>query len=252
MCKMAAIAKFVFLVVAALTLTIVNAGPAKKSVSDLIDVVEEYRVRFEELGLEKDQLLQFARVALFATYRHMNEDMLINLGNARNTIEFGFDETRSQIADDMLDGGDEECLLDLVSQIVDEQRRLASGMSECAAASNNAKGELSYSFLEELDLLQRLSTAQTEYVLFSFSNHNSFADPEQHAEFLRRTYEESEDLWNDQVRPIIQFEIDAMEYNRMILVAENLECLNELEQQLQTFDDEIREKVKTCVEPFRA
>ncbi|XP_055534363.1 uncharacterized protein LOC129723897 [Wyeomyia smithii] len=254
---MAAIARFVLLAAAVLAAT--QAAPAEKSspskilrsVTDLIAVVEEYQPRFEELSLEKDQMLAFARTALFATFRHMNEEMLINFGNTRNAIEYGFDETRAEIADDILSGGDEDCLLNLVSLIIDEQRELASRMSECANTSNQDKDELAYSFYEVLELLQRMSTSLTEHLLWTFSNYNSFVSPAEHADFIQRSFEESVDLWNNEVQAVIQFEIDAMEYNRPILVAENLECLNRVAEQVQPFDEEIRSRISTCVAPLK-
>ncbi|XP_058811731.1 uncharacterized protein LOC131676602 [Topomyia yanbarensis] len=246
---MAAIMKFVFLLATASM--VVNAAPSKKSIADVVEVTEEFRVRFEELSQEKEQMLQFARTALFATYRHMNEDMLIDLGNTRNTIDYGFDETRTLIAEKLLMGGDEDCLLDLVSQIRDEQRALASGMSVCAAGSNDAKDELASSFLEVLILLQRLATAQTEIVLWSYTNYNSVVASADHADYLRRTFGEMDYLWNTQVKQILQFEIDAMEHNRPILVAQNLDCLDKLPQQLLLFDEQIRSKISTCAAPLK-
>lgn len=235
----------------------VNAAPAsspakKNTVGDLIAVVQEYAPKFEELSLEKDQLLQFARTGLFATYRNMNEDLLVNLGNARNSIEYGFDEVRTYIAAKLLDGGDEECLLDLVSQLVAEQRALAMAMSLCSSFTTDAKDDLSYSFIEMLDLLQRLSTALSEYVLWSFSNHNSVNDPEDHAAYLRRTYQESADMWEQQVVPLVQFQLDAMEYNKPLIISENLGCLDKLVEQVDIFEVYIREQMYYCAAPLKA
>ncbi|KXJ79198.1 hypothetical protein RP20_CCG002081 [Aedes albopictus] len=245
----------VLLVVAVSVATSAAPSPAvvkRNSVGDLVAVINEYAPKFEELGHEKDQLLQFARTGLFATYRHMNEDLLENLGNARNAIEYGFDEIRTKIAAKMLDGGDEECLLDLVRQIVDEQRALAMAMSLCSSFTTDAKDDLSYSFYEMLELLQRLSTALSEYVLWSFSTHNSVADPEDHANYLRRTYQESVDLWDQQVVPLVQFQLDAMEYNKPLIVAENQSCLDKLIEQVGTFNEYIYGQFEYCAAPWKA
>ncbi|XP_065085888.1 uncharacterized protein LOC135707906 [Ochlerotatus camptorhynchus] len=249
--------KLVALLLVAAVSVAVNAAPAsspakKNTVGDLIAVVKEYAPKFEELSLEKDQLLQFARTGLFATYRDMNEDLLVSLGNARNAVEYGFDEVRTYIAAKLLDGGDEDCLLDLVSQIVAEQRVLASAMSLCSSFTTVAKDDLSYSFHEMLDLLQRLSTALSEYVLWSFSTHNSVSDPEDHAEYLRRTYQESADMWDQQVLPLVQFQLDAMEYNKPLIIAENQSCLDKLVEQVDTFEEYIREQMYYCTAPLKA
>ncbi|XP_062540368.1 uncharacterized protein LOC134208403 [Armigeres subalbatus] len=235
----------------------INAAPSpavveKNAVGDLIAVVDEYAPLFAELSKEKDQLLQFARTGLFATYRHMNEDLLKNFGEARNAIDFGFDETRNLIAAKIIDGGDEECLLNLVRQIVDEQRALASAMSLCALFSTTAKDDLSYSFVEMLDLLQRLSTSLSEYVIWSFSTHNSVKNASAHAEYLPRVYQESVDMWDDQVLPLVQFQLDAMEYNKPIIVAENLNCLDKLVEQITPFNEYIYQQLEYCAAPWNA
>ncbi|EDS33647.1 conserved hypothetical protein [Culex quinquefasciatus] len=247
--------KLVFCAVALLA-TIAAAPssiPSKKStIGELVEIVEEYRVLFEELSQEKDQMLAFARTGLFASYRHMNEAILENLGETRNTIEYGFDELRTDIAAAILDGGDEDCLLGLASEIRDEQRALATGMSICSQFTTDVKDDLSYSFYEVLELLQRLSTALSEYTTWSFSTHNSVTDPQEHAEYLRRTYVESRDMWEYEVLPIIQFQIDAIEYNRPIVVDDNMDCLEKIVDQMPMFEEYIRGKMETCAEPFKA
>ncbi|XP_055587532.1 uncharacterized protein LOC129739977 [Uranotaenia lowii] len=242
---MAAIMKFVALLA---LVAVIHANPVakKRSISNLIDVVEEYKLLFNDLSHEKDQLLQFARVSLFATYSLMNQDLLKDLGHTRNAIEFGFDELIGDIAEEITEGGNEECLLNLTAQIRREQVELAETMGVCSALTGSAKDDLSYSFYEFIDLLQRLSTALSEYVLWSFAVENSVTHADRQAENIRQMYEDSVEMWDEVVLPLIQFEINAMEYNRPIIVANNKDCLDILIEKVDLLNEELREQLGSC------
>ncbi|ETN57737.1 hypothetical protein AND_010695 [Anopheles darlingi] len=241
-----------FLLIAAFVLAAgVSAAPsqtaAKPRTAELREAIEEYRVRFNELHQEKDQFLQFARTGLWASVRYMNEDILENLGEVRNTIEYGFDDVRLEISLQIVEGThNEQCLLDLVYEIVDEKVRLGDELSRCSSTATDAKDSLPESFYEFLNLLQRISTSIAETTLYTFINQNSVSDPERHLEYLREAYEETERSWLEEALPLMQFELDAMEYNRPLIVADNAECLAVIIEQQQSFEDNIRARIPSC------
>ncbi|XP_058117561.1 uncharacterized protein LOC131287207 [Anopheles ziemanni] len=229
-----------------------SGAPSKTAVkprnAELREALEEYRVRFDELHREKDQFLQFARTGLWASVRTMNEQVLEDLGEARNNAEYGFDDVRLEISLLIVEGNhQEQCLLDLVYEIVDEKVRLGDEISACAAGTTESKDSLPESFYEFLNLLQRLSNSIAELTLYSFISQNAVADPERHLEFLEETFVETERTWNDEARPLMQFELDAMEYNRPLIVADNADCLQVVAEAQQSFEDYIREKIPSCL-----
>uniref|UniRef100_A0A182NL55 Uncharacterized protein n=1 Tax=Anopheles dirus TaxID=7168 RepID=A0A182NL55_9DIPT len=243
---------FVLIAACALLASAVNGAPSKTVIKprsqELRDAIEEYRVRFDELHKEKDQFLQFGRTGLWATVRHMNEDVLQDLGETRNIVEYGFDDVRLEISLLIVEGNhNEQCLLDLVYEIVAEKVQLGNQISVCAAGTTDEKDSLPASFYEFLNLLQRLSNSIAETTLYTFVSQNSVSDPERHLEFLQEAYEETERAWTQEALPLMQFELDAMEYNRPLIVADNAQCLQAINEQQQAFEDSIRARMPLCL-----
>uniref|UniRef100_A0A182JNB7 Protein TsetseEP domain-containing protein n=1 Tax=Anopheles atroparvus TaxID=41427 RepID=A0A182JNB7_ANOAO len=240
-----------FVLIAALAV-LASGAPSKMAIKprneELREALEEYRVRFDELHREKDLFLQFARTGLWASVRQMNEEVLQDLGAVRNTVEYGFDDVRLDISLLIVEGNhQEQCLLDLVYEIVAEKVRLGDEISRCAAGTTETKDALPESFYEFLNLLQRLSNSIAELTLYSFISQNSVTDPEAHLAFLEETFVETERSWNDEARPLMQFELDAMEYNRPLIVADNAACVAEITASQQSFENYIREKIPSCL-----
>uniref|UniRef100_A0A182MAQ5 Protein TsetseEP domain-containing protein n=1 Tax=Anopheles culicifacies TaxID=139723 RepID=A0A182MAQ5_9DIPT len=243
---------FVLIAACALMASTVSTAPSKTDIKprneELREAIEEYRVRFDELHKEKDQFLQFARTGLWATVRRMNEEVLVDLGETRNIVEYGFDDVRLDISLLIVEGNhDEQCLLNLVYDIVDEKVRLGEEISRCSAGTTDTKDSLPASFYEFLNLLQRLSNSIAETTLYTFVSQNSVADPERHLEFLQESFAETDRAWNEEALPLVQFELDAMEYNRPLIVADNAECLQEIQNSQQAFEDSIRQRISSCL-----
>ncbi|XP_052890894.1 uncharacterized protein LOC128299080 [Anopheles moucheti] len=243
---------FVLIAACALMASSISAAPSKTVIKphnqELREAIEDYRVRFDDLHKEKDQFLQFARTGLFATVRRMNEEVLIDLGEARNTVEYGFDDVRLEISLAIVEGNhNEQCLLDLVYEIVAEKVQLGDEISRCSAGTTDTKDALPASFYEFIDLLQRLSNSIAETTLYTFVSQNSVSDPERHLEFLQESYDETARAWNEEALPLMQFELDAMEYNRPLIVADNAECLQVVVERQQGFEDTIRERIPSCL-----
>ncbi|XP_052866090.1 uncharacterized protein LOC128272339 [Anopheles cruzii] len=248
---MAASRTFVLAVSVAVLATAISAAPTNVVVkphnAELQAALEEYRVRFDDLHTEKDQFLQFARTGLWASLRHMNEEVLQDLGETRNTVEFGFDDVRTEISLVIINGtSNEQCLLDLVREIIDEKVVLGTEISRCAAVTIATMDALPQSFYEFINLLQRLSSSIAETTLYSFVSQNSVIDPERHLAFLEDAFVETERTWVEEALPLIQFELDAMEYNRPVIVDENAECLQVIAAQQQSFEANIRSRIPTC------
>ncbi|XP_035902379.1 uncharacterized protein LOC118507685 [Anopheles stephensi] len=242
---------FSFVLIAACAL-MVSAAPSKPAIKprnqELREAIEEYRVRFDELHKEKDQFLQFGRTGLWATVRAMNEEILVDLGETRNTVEYGFDDVRLDISLLIVEGNhNEQCLLDLVYEIVAEKVELGDEISRCAAGATETKDALPESFYEFINLLQRLSNSIAETTLYSFVSQNSVTDPERHLEFLQEAFEETDRAWNEEALPLMQFELDAMEYNRPLIVADNAQCLQTIVDRQQAFEDSIRARIPSCL-----
>uniref|UniRef100_A0A182P633 Protein TsetseEP domain-containing protein n=1 Tax=Anopheles epiroticus TaxID=199890 RepID=A0A182P633_9DIPT len=244
---------FVLIAACALLASSVSAAPSAKSAAkprseELRDAIEEYRVRFDELHKEKDQFLQFARTGLWASVRAMNEEVLQDLGETRNNVEYGFDDVRLEISLLIVEGNhNEQCLLDLVYDIVEEKVRLGEEISRCADDTNDAKDALPESFYEFLNLLQRLSNSIAETTLYSFVSQNSVTDPERHLAFLEESFAETDRAWNEEALPLVQFELDAMEYNRPLIVADSAQCLQVINDRQQAFEDSIRQQIPSCM-----
>ncbi|EGK96722.1 AGAP013272-PA [Anopheles gambiae str. PEST] len=243
---------FVLIAACALLASGVSAAPSKTAMKprsqELRDAIEEYRVRFDELHKEKDQFLQFARTGLWATVRAMNEEVLQDMGETRNIVEYGFDDVRLDISLLIVEGNhNEQCLLDLVYEIVEEKVLLGQEISRCADDTTDAKDSLPESFYEFLNLLQRLSNSIAETTLYTFVSQNSVNDPERHLEFLEESFEETDRAWNEEALPLVQFELDAMEYNRPLIVADNAQCLQAINDRQQAFEDSIRERIPSCL-----
>uniref|UniRef100_A0A182K0T3 Protein TsetseEP domain-containing protein n=1 Tax=Anopheles christyi TaxID=43041 RepID=A0A182K0T3_9DIPT len=243
---------FVLIAACALLASGVRAAPSKTAIKprseELRDAIEEYRVRFDELHKEKDQFLQFARTGLWASVRGMNEEVLQDLGETRNNVEYGFDDVRLEISLLIVEGNhNEQCLLDLVYEIVREKVQLGDEISRCADDANDAKDALPESFYEFLNLLQRLSNAIAETTLYTFVGQNSVTDPERHLEYLQESFAETDRAWTQEALPLVQFELDAMEYNRPLIVADTAQCLQVINDKQQAFEDSIRQRIPSCL-----
>ncbi|XP_062540367.1 uncharacterized protein LOC134208402 [Armigeres subalbatus] len=218
------------------------------SMEELGRIIEEYRVKFDDLHEEKDAFLVFARIVVRAELKMLNEAVTENLGQAWSDIDHHFDSTRKIIGDMIITpGANEQCLLGLVEEIVAERIRAADEMSLCAADKIVIKESLADEMRTLVNLLQRISTAAAEYTLYSFSNHNSLLDPESHIEWLERNYQNQVNFWDNYARPEAQEDLDNMEINRPLLVQENLLCLERIQLDMAEVDRNINLRINQCI-----
>ncbi|XP_053680669.1 uncharacterized protein LOC128731563 [Anopheles nili] len=220
---------------------------AQLSMQELTDIIEDYRVRFERLHENKDAFVRLARVLIRAELKGLNEATLENLGEARNDIDDILTEAREDIAEAILEpNANEQCLLGLVDTVIAEGRRAGDGMSSCAADKIAIKEGLGDEFRALTNTLQRIATAAAEYPLFGFAIHDSFNDPEEHAEWLEEAYEAQVDFWDNVAQPEAQEDLDNLEINRPQLVAENRACLNAVIASLNTAMQNLRIQINMC------
>ncbi|XP_035774334.1 uncharacterized protein LOC118457126 [Anopheles albimanus] len=220
---------------------------AQLSMSEFGEIVDQYRVRFEELSEDKDAFVRLARVLIRAELKGLNEATLANLADARNEIDDVLTEIRTEIADATLEANaNEECLLRLVDLVIDEGRTAGDGMSSCAADKIEIKEGLGDEFRTLTNTLQRISTAAAEYPLFSYTQHNSFAEPQEHVDWLEENYDAQVAFWDNVARPEAQEDLDNLEINRPALVAENRACLDAVVARLNTAVNGIRQQINSC------
>ncbi|EAT35944.1 AAEL011935-PA [Aedes aegypti] len=231
-------------------LVLASAKPAARSytMDELARIVEEFRVKFDDLHEEKDAFVNLARIITRAELKLLNEATVDNLADAWSDIEHHFDGTRKIIGDMIiLPNANEECLLGLVEEIVAERIRAADEMSRCASDKIGIKEGLADEFRSLVNLLQRISTAAAEYTLYSFANHNSFVDPEEQIEWLERNYQNQVYFWDNVARPEAQEDLDYLEVNRPYLVEENRLCLERIQVQMTEVDRSINQRINQCV-----
>ncbi|XP_050089470.1 uncharacterized protein LOC126573418 [Anopheles aquasalis] len=220
---------------------------AQLSMSEFAEIAEQYRVRFDDLSEDKDSFLRFARVLIRAELKGLNEGTLANLAEARNDIDDILTEIRTEIADATLEpNANEDCLLRLVDSVIAEGRTAGDGMSSCAADKIEIKEGLGDEFRTLTNTLQRIATAASEYPLFSYAQHNSFTDPQEHVDWLEQNYEAQVAFWDNVARPEAQEDLDNLEINRPALLAENRACLNAVIARLNTALTGIRQQINSC------
>uniref|UniRef100_A0AAG5CQA5 Protein TsetseEP domain-containing protein n=1 Tax=Anopheles atroparvus TaxID=41427 RepID=A0AAG5CQA5_ANOAO len=233
--------------VAVCVLLAVVSVTAQISMRELAEITEEYRVRFDELYEDKDAFIRLARVIIRAELKGLNEATLENLANARNEIDDILTETREDIANAiLLPNANEQCLLDLVNTVISEGSQAGDGMSSCAADKIAIKEGLGDEFRTLTNTLQRIATAASEYTLYTFAIHDSFNDPEDHIDWLERNYANQVAFWDEVARPEAQEDLDNMELNRPILVAENRACLDAVIARLNTAMQNVRIQINGC------
>uniref|UniRef100_A0A182IKK0 Protein TsetseEP domain-containing protein n=1 Tax=Anopheles atroparvus TaxID=41427 RepID=A0A182IKK0_ANOAO len=233
--------------VAVCVLLAVVSVTAQISMRELAEITEEYRVRFDELYEDKDAFIRLARVIIRAELKGLNEATLENLANARNEIDDILTETREDIANAiLLPNANEQCLLDLVNTVIAEGSQAGDGMSSCAADKIAIKEGLGDEFRTLTNTLQRIATAASEYTLYTFAIHDSFNDPEDHIDWLERNYANQVAFWDEVARPEAQEDLDNMELNRPILVAENRACLDAVIARLNTAMQNVRIQINGC------
>ncbi|XP_065085892.1 uncharacterized protein LOC135707908 [Ochlerotatus camptorhynchus] len=229
-------------------LVLANAKPSRSSMTELADITEEFRVKFDKLHTEKDEFVNLARIITRAELKLLNEATTKNLADAWSDIDHHFDNTRKIIADMILyPNANEDCMLGLVEEIVAERIRAAYEMSLCAADKIAIKEGLADEFRDLVSLLQRISSAAAEYTLFSFANHNSFIDPEGHIDWLERNFQNQVDFWDNVARPEAQEDLDNLEMNRPDLVEENRACLDRIQVQMTEVDRNINQRLGQCL-----
>ncbi|XP_058117562.1 uncharacterized protein LOC131287208 [Anopheles ziemanni] len=220
---------------------------AQISMRELAEITEEYRVRFDELHADKDAFIRLARVFIRAELKGLNEATLANLADARNEIDDILTDARADIADAiLLPNANEQCLLNLVETVIAEGSRAGDDMSSCAADKIAIKEGLGDEFRTLTNTLQRISTAAAEYTLYTFAIHDSFNDPEDHIDWLERNYANQVAFWDEVARPEAQEDLDNMEINRPILVAENRACLDAAIARLNTAMQNVRIQINGC------
>ncbi|XP_055643065.1 uncharacterized protein LOC129779544 isoform X1 [Toxorhynchites rutilus septentrionalis] len=232
---------------------IASAAPSIKSgLSDLTGLVKEYHELYERMYQEKTELQQFARAGHQFMYRWINGDILKDIAIAHDEIQRKANETDEVIAEKLLAGGDEKCLLTQRSRLQEEQRAFGDGISECAANVSETKDSVGDTFQENLDILQRLTTSISEYMLWSFSMHNSVTQPERHVDTMLRAYYELELLWRESVLPTMQDNIDGMHAQGQDIVASHSNCLDGLIEKTDEHIERIRDDISLCPVPYKA
>ncbi|XP_052890895.1 uncharacterized protein LOC128299081 [Anopheles moucheti] len=220
---------------------------AQISMRELAEITEDFRVRFDDLHEDKDGFIRLTRVLTRAELKGLNEATLENLANARNDIDEVLFNVREDIAAAILQpNANEQCLLGLVNTVIAEGVRAGEGMSSCAADKIAIKEGLGDEFRTLSNTLQRIATAASEYTLYTFAIHNSFADPEEHVEWLEDNYDNQVTFWNNVARPEAQEDLDNLEINRPALIEENRLCLNAVVTSLNTAMNTVRGQINNC------
>ncbi|XP_053668929.1 uncharacterized protein LOC128719330 [Anopheles marshallii] len=220
---------------------------AQISMRELTEITEDFRVRFDELHEDKDDFIRLTRVLTRAELKGLNEATLENLANARNDVDEILFDTREEIAAAILvPNANEQCLLGLVDTVIAEGRRAGEGMSSCAADKIAIKEGLGDEFRALSNTLQRIATAASEYTLYTFAIHNSFAEPDEHVEWLEENYDNQVSFWNNVARPEAQEDLDNLEINRPALIEENRLCLNAVITSLNTAMNTVRGQINNC------
>uniref|UniRef100_A0A182NL54 Protein TsetseEP domain-containing protein n=1 Tax=Anopheles dirus TaxID=7168 RepID=A0A182NL54_9DIPT len=236
-----------FVALLCVALAAVTGVSAQTSLGELAEIVEQYRVRFDELHEDKDSFVRLARTLIRAELKGLNEATLANLGNAREDIDDILTETREAIAAAIiLPNANEQCLLALVDTVIAQGRVAGDGMSTCAADKIAIKEGLGDEFRELTNTLQRISQAAAEYTMYSFAIHNSVADPADHADWLERNYNTQVEFWDNVARPEAQEDLDNLEINRPALVEENRVCLAGVITRLNTAMQNVRVQINGC------